>query len=121
MGSTGMGVGGAVAQPRRLMRLHDDGSGQLRFSLVKEGSAVSKNDLDSSDVFVLDDGGKQIWVWEGLGSSKAERAMWLKAAQSYLRHVQDKGNVSESLHLTPIAKVLEGRESPAFSRAIAAH
>jgi gelsolin len=74
-------------------------------------------DLDGDDVFVLDDAGKTIWVWEGQGASKAEKAMWLKVAQAYVRKVKGEGEDGEA-YLTPIAKVREGCESAAFLQAI---
>lgn len=104
-----------AAREKKLFKLSDE-SGQLRFGVVKEGSAVSKSSLDSNDVFILDDGGKAVWVWQGEGASKAEKASWLKVAQAYVRQLQGE---YENAHLTPIAKVMEGSESPAFMRAIA--
>ncbi len=109
---------GGTSRPRRLFRL-SDASGQLSFSLVKDGSSISRSDLDGNDVFILDDGGKSVWVWEGGGASRAEKASWLKVAQAYVRHVQgDEAN--DQAYLIPIAKVQEGNESQAFARAIGA-
>lgn len=103
------------AKAKKLFRLSDQ-SGQLTFSSVKEGS-VSKSDFDGNDVFLLDDGSRAIWVWQGASASKAEKAAWLKVAQAYVRQLQ--GGDDQEAHLTPIAKVMEGSESPAFLRAIA--
>jgi len=89
----------------------------LEFGLVRDGAGVSRADLDGNDVFVLDDGGKTIWVWEGQGASRAEKAMWLKVAQAYVRKLQSEDEDGEA-YLTPIAKVSEGSESAAFLRAI---
>ncbi|KAH8899936.1 gelsolin [Thozetella sp. PMI_491] len=107
---------GGASRPRRLFRL-SDASGQLTFGLVKDGSSISRSDLDGNDVFLLDDGGRNIWVWEGAGASRAEKASWLKVAQAYVRHVQGEDANSQA-YLTPIAKVQEGNESAAFVRAI---
>ncbi|KAJ9149334.1 Severin [Pleurostoma richardsiae] len=104
------------ARPRRLFRL-SDASGMLSFELASEGAAVSKADLDGSDVFILDDGEREVWVWQGLQSSRAEKASWLKVAQAYVRRLQQQEG-DEDAYLIPIAKVLEGSESPAFTRAI---
>ncbi len=101
-------------RPRRLWRL-SDASGQLSFDSVSDGGAVSMSDLDGNDVFLLDNAGREIWVWEGQGASRAERAMWLKVAQAYVQQTQD-----ANAYLTPIAKVKEGNESPAFIRALKA-
>ena len=95
-----------------------DASGRLEFGLVKDGG-ISRRDLDGDDVFVLDDGGETIWVWEGQGASKAEKAMWLKVAQAYVRKVQGEDGNGDA-YLTPIAKVREGSESAAFLRAVEA-
>ncbi|KAK3944409.1 putative actin-binding protein [Diplogelasinospora grovesii] len=99
---------------RRLWRLSDS-SGQLSFDLVREGE-ISKGDLKGEDVFLLDDSGKAIWVWEGKGASKTEKAMWLRVAQSYVRKLQSEGD--KEGHMTPIARVQEGGESVSFLRAV---
>lgn len=100
------------SRPKRLFRL-SDASGQLSFALVKEAEPVQNADLETSDVFLLDTG-TAIWVWKGLEASRSERAMWMKVAQSYLRQLE-----GEAVHLTPLATVSEGSESPAFLKAIA--
>lgn len=106
-------------RPRRLFRL-SDASGQLTFQLVKDGdSPISRADLDGNDVFLLDDAGREIWVWEGSKASHAEKATWLKVAQSYVRKLQSEDDQSEA-YLTPIAKVSEGNESAAFVRVLQA-
>lgn len=106
-------------QSRKLFRL-SDASGQLAFDLVKDGGRISQADLDGNDVFLLDDAGKGIWVWEGAGASRQEKAKWLSVAQAYIRHVQGVSPDGEH-YLTPLAKVNEGNESRAFMRAIAAN
>ncbi|KAL2186552.1 hypothetical protein L209DRAFT_807056 [Thermothelomyces heterothallicus CBS 203.75] len=111
-GSRGKGKG------KRLFKL-SDASGQLEFGLVKDGGSVSQADLDGNDVFVLDDAGETMWVWEGRGASKAEKAMWLKVAQAYVHKLQNVDGDDEA-YLAPIAKVREGCESAAFLRAIEA-
>jgi len=98
----------------KLFRLSDS-SGQLSFNLVRDGGSISLSDLDGSDIFLLDDAGSGIWVWEGNGASRAERAAWLKIAQAYVRMLQDQ---DENAYLRPIAKVQEGTESAAFLKAI---
>ncbi|KAI1412685.1 putative actin-binding protein Fragmin [Hypoxylon sp. FL1857] len=100
-------------RPRRLFRL-SDASGQLRFDLVKEGSAIDFSDLDSNDVFLLDTG-STIWVWQGSGASRAEKAMWIKVAELYIRQLGEESGDGRS-YLSPISKVVEGNESPAFVR-----
>ena len=108
----------ASGRSRRLWRL-SDASGELSFEVVRDGDAISQKDLDGKDIFLLDDAGREIWVWEGKGASKAERAMWLEVAQAYVRQVQGEHPEGQA-YLTPIAKVHEGNESAAFWRAVKA-
>lgn len=98
---------------KKLFRL-SDASGQLSFDLVKDGR-VSQGDLDGKDVFLLDSG-KGVWVWEGQGASRAEKASWLKVAQAYIRHLESQSE--SNAHLTPLAKVAQGNETQAFIKAI---
>lgn len=104
----------SAGREKKLFRL-SDASGQLTFDLVKDGGRIKRSDLDGNDVFLLDDGGKAVWVWEGSSASHAERAKWLQVAQAYIRHVQGD---DEAAYLTPLAKVAEGNEGKAFLKAI---
>ncbi|KAF3059562.1 Severin [Daldinia childiae] len=101
-------------RPRKLFRL-SDASGELRFNAVRD-SAINSSDLDSDDVFLLDTG-STIWVWQGSGASRTEKAMWIKVAESYIRRLGEESGDSKA-YLTPISKVVEGSESPAFIEAI---
>lgn len=100
---------------RKLFRL-SDASGQLTFDLVKDGQKVRRTDLDGNDVFLYDVG-NTLWVWQGQGASEREKALWIKVAQAYIRRLQESQENSEAYY-TPIAKVVEGYESPAFLKAI---
>lgn len=100
---------------RKLFRL-SNASGQLSFDLVREGGRINRSDFDGNDVFLYDVGNR-LWVWQGLGASECEKAHWLKVAQYYVRQLQESQEGSEA-YLTPIAKVVEGHESPAFLKAI---
>lgn len=104
-----------LSRPKRLFCL-SDASGQISFTLVKEAEPIQKADFESTDVFLLDTG-TAIWIWKGLEASQSERTMWMKVAQSYLRQLQ--AGLGEGVHLTPLATVSEGSESPAFLKAIA--
>ncbi|OAA36480.1 Gelsolin [Metarhizium rileyi] len=108
----------ALEQSRKLFRL-SDATGELTFDLVKDGGRISHSDLDENDVFLLDHGGKGIWVWEGSGASRQEKAKWLSVAQAYIRRLES-GNPDAEHHLLPLAKVNQGNESRAFMKAIAA-
>ncbi|OAL49254.1 putative actin-binding protein Fragmin [Pyrenochaeta sp. DS3sAY3a] len=98
-------------QVKKLFRL-SDASGELSFGLVKEGSGIGREDLDGDDVFLLD-AGREIWVWEGRGASRAEKALWLKVVQRYIGEHQDAADTS-------FAKVHQGNEGKAFWTAVEA-
>ncbi|OAA57577.1 actin-binding protein [Niveomyces insectorum RCEF 264] len=105
-------------RPQRLWRL-SDASGTLAFDLVKDGGGPpALADLDSNDVFLWDDAGCEVWVWEGRGASAGERAHWVSVTQAYMRHLHAGGGAGDNAHLTPVAKVREGHESPAFLRSL---
>ncbi|KAF4582792.1 actin-binding protein Fragmin [Ophiocordyceps camponoti-floridani] len=101
---------------RKLFRL-SDASGRLELGLVKEGRGISAADLDGDDVFLLDDAGRGLWVWEGGKASSAERARWLAVARAYLGRRREDSDEAVAM---PVAKVVEGCESPAFLKAIEA-
>ncbi|KAE8152942.1 actin depolymerizing protein [Aspergillus avenaceus] len=100
----------------KLFRL-SDASGTPSFNLVKEGESLRRSDLDGQDVFLYDIG-TRLWVWQGTEASAQEKALWLKVAQAYVRHRQSQDD-SEA-HLMPIAKVVQGYESPGFLKLVAA-
>ena len=103
------------SRPRRLFRF-SDASGNLSFDLIKEGDRVQKSDFDGNDVYLYDVGSR-LWVWQGLGASEREKALWIKVAQAYIRQLQESQEHPEA-YLTPISKVVEGHESSAFLKAI---
>jgi gelsolin len=109
------GKGGNQYTPK-LFSLSDE-SGTMSFKLVKDGNPIKREDLDSDDIFLLDSG-NAIWVWQGSNASKGEKAMWTNVAQSYARRVEDSSESDEDVYLTPISKVVEGHESPAFLKAL---
>ncbi|KAL4922578.1 hypothetical protein BDW62DRAFT_171344 [Aspergillus aurantiobrunneus] len=97
---------------RKLFRL-SDASGQLSFDLVKDGRA-RRSDLDGNDVFLYDVGNR-LWVWQGLQASEREKALWIKVAQAYIRHLQCQ---EEDAYMIPISKVVQDYESPSFLKTI---
>ena len=111
-------MGDVRHQPRssRLFRL-SDASGTPTFELVKDGQRASLADFDTNDVFLYDVGNR-FWVWQGLGASELEKALWLRVAQSYIRWLQESQEASEA-YLAPISKVVQGHESPAFLKSVA--
>ncbi|EKV19860.1 Actin-binding protein Fragmin, putative [Penicillium digitatum] len=108
--------GDESSRPRGLFRL-SDASGTLSFDVVKGGGRVDRSDLDGKDVFLYDTGNR-VWVWQGSGASAREKAMWLKVAQFYVQKIQE--SQSSEAYLTPISKVSQGHESPAFLKALEA-
>ncbi|KAE8374205.1 hypothetical protein BDV26DRAFT_47991 [Aspergillus bertholletiae] len=100
-----------ASRQSKLFRL-SDASGTPSFNLVKDGGPVRRSDLDGNDVFLYDVGSR-LWVWQGSGASEGEKALWLKVAQAYVRHLQQSQDDPDA-YLTPISKVVEGYESPAF-------
>jgi len=96
-----------VADLRHLYQL-SDASGQMSFTLKGDGR-LSKDLLDSNDVFVLDTGA-EIFVWIGKGASPNEKKQSIKYAQDYL--VAHK----RPLYL-PITRILEGGENEVFDAA----
>lgn len=101
---------------RKLFRI-SDAAGELSFNLVKEGGQISQSDLDTNDVFLLDDSGQSVWVWEGRLASHAERSKWLQIARAYIQHLQ---STQEDAYLIPLSKVPEGSEPPTFIEAMVA-
>ncbi|KAL4952031.1 actin depolymerizing protein [Aspergillus filifer] len=106
--------GDSSSRPKKLYRL-SDASGQLSFDLIKDGS-VRKSDFDTNDVFLFDVGNK-LWVWQGLGASQREKALWLKVAQAYVRRMQEE---EDEVYMLPISKVVQDYESPGFLKAVGA-
>ncbi|RDW79116.1 gelsolin family protein [Aspergillus mulundensis] len=102
-------------RPRKLFRL-SDASGELEFDLVKEGGKVRKSDFDGNDVFLYDVGSR-LWVWQGLGASQREKALWIKVAQAYVRRIQSQESESD-VYSVPISKVVQDYESPSFLKAV---
>jgi gelsolin len=107
---------GANQQSPKLFRLSDS-SGAISFGMVKDRGSVKREELDSNDIFLLDCG-NAIWIWQGSNASKGEKAMWTSIAQSYARRAEDGDESDEDVYLTPISKVVEGHESPAFLKVL---
>lgn len=100
---------GSERNVKKLYRLSDVG-GELSFDLIKEGNGIGKGDLDADDIFLLDVG-QNIWIWEGSGASRAEKAAWLRITQQYLNLQPDAKEIS-------VAKVNQGQERRAFWGAV---
>lgn len=90
---------------RKLFRL-SDASGTMTFSEVGSGSNIKRNQLDSSDVFIFDDGA-EVFAWIGKKSSVEEKKKALSFAQDYLT------KYNRPIWL-PICRILEGAENETF-------
>jgi gelsolin len=93
---------------RRLLRLKELDDGTFSFTEVAVGH-FNKGMLDSSDVFILDQG-QEVFVWVGKGSSPKERRYGIQYAQNYLVQY----NRPKAL---PISRILEGGENEVFETA----
>jgi gelsolin len=87
-----------------------DASGALTFKLEKKGS-VSKGDLDSKDVFVVDCK-KSLFVWVGSDTSQGEKKNAMQYAHDYL--------MKKEYPFIPVTCLKEGQVNKDFQTAIAA-
>ncbi|XP_072165124.1 gelsolin-like protein 2 [Diadema setosum] len=95
---------GDDSSPRAMYRLSDAG-GKMEFTLVTENE-LSKADLDSNDVFIVDTT-KHLYVWVGKGASIDERRNCMTYAHNYL--------MKTSHPLLPVTVVSEGKEKDDFN------
>jgi gelsolin len=95
---------------KRLFRL-SDASGAMTFTEISQGKNVKRNQLDSSDVFILDTGA-EVFAWIGRGASVDEKKKAMQYAQQYLT------KFNRPLYLS-IARILEGGENEVFEQAFA--
>jgi hypothetical protein len=95
----------AAAESLALFKV-SDASGQLEFSRVPTSGSLTKDLLDSNDVFILD-AGSEIFVWVGRGSNPNEKREAMIYANQYL---QDSGKPQN----TAISRVVENAETPVF-------
>ncbi|RUS80307.1 hypothetical protein EGW08_011945 [Elysia chlorotica] len=96
-------------QTPELHRLSDAG-GSLEFEKVKEGR-IFRDDLDSKDVFVLDQK-SELFIWIGKGASTDEKKNAMGYAHQFLQ--------TTNHPLIPVSVVKEGQENANFKSAIAA-
>lgn len=89
-----------------LFRLSEE-SGEMKFTEVARGR-VTRSQLDSDDVFILDSG-KHCYVWVGSGASSNEKKNGLSYAHNYL--------TKSANPLQPITVIGEGQETKEFHAA----
>jgi len=90
---------------KALFRLSDE-SGTLEFKQLATGSQCKASLLDSSDVFILDNGA-EVFAWIGKGASANEKAKALSFAQDYLKKFDRPAYL-------PISRIIEGSENAVF-------
>jgi len=87
-----------------------DVTGGLKLTQVAKGD-IKRSALKSSAVFILDSG-DTVYAWIGKDATKKERAQAIIKTTHYLKHHKRPFG-------TPIARVLEGHETPAFLKRFA--
>ncbi|EDO43191.1 predicted protein [Nematostella vectensis] len=85
-----------------------DASGSLNCEEVSRGSAISRSQLDSNDVFLFDTG-CHCYVWVGAGASIDERGKAMTYAHNYLGQTDHP--------FLPVTVVAEGKETNDFNSA----
>jgi len=90
----------------KLLYQLSDAGGKLEFNKVAEASRVTRDKLDTKDVFVLDIG-VEIFVWIGKGASAAEKKEAMVVGSKYLAE-------HKRPNWLPITKIPEGCESSYF-------
>ncbi|KNC73329.1 hypothetical protein SARC_14114, partial [Sphaeroforma arctica JP610] len=91
--------------PSKLFRISDS-DGEIEVDLEKEGE-LSKDDLDTNDVFLVDAGGLALFIWVGDGASLEEKANAFQIANKYIA-------LNELPHTVPVSRVTESNTSKAF-------
>jgi gelsolin len=97
-------IAAEAAGAKKLFRL-SDADGALKTS---QCATVTKAELNSSDVFILD-AGNEVFTWIGRDASKGEKSKALHFAQEYLKNNPDRPA------WLPISRVLEGGENEVFN------
>jgi len=94
---------------KRLFQLNEE-EGKFSFNCVAgaDGGKVTKDKLDTNDVFIFDVG-NEVFTWIGKGSNAAERSKAMHYAQQYLVGDESRPN------WLPITRVLEGGENEVFN------
>eukprot|EP01095_Lingulamoeba_sp_RSL-Kostka_P017415 TRINITY_DN9020_c0_g1_i1.p1 TRINITY_DN9020_c0_g1~~TRINITY_DN9020_c0_g1_i1.p1 ORF type:complete len:388 (-),score=162.89 TRINITY_DN9020_c0_g1_i1:137-1300(-) len=90
---------------KKMFKLSDE-TGQIEFTLIAEDHAISKDLLDTNDVFIVDNG-CEIFAWCGKNCSYNESRLALVYAQDYL----EKYNRPHGL---PLVRLVEGIENDLF-------
>ena len=84
----------------------EDLSNQVEIGHVKDGP-LSRDDLDSNDSFIVDNGSAGVWIWIGADATKRERSSGLKYG---LELIKENGYPKD----TEIHKVVQNGETVEF-------
>jgi gelsolin len=90
----------------KILFMLSDAGGKLEFNKIAEAGRVTRDKLDTKDVFVLDIG-IEIFVWIGKGASAAEKKEAMVVGSKYLSE-------HKRPNWLPITKIPEGAESSYF-------
>ncbi|XP_067684710.1 gelsolin-like protein 2 [Haliotis asinina] len=99
-----------AADPSKELYRLSDASGTIQFKLEKKGD-ISKSDLDSKDVFILDTK-VDLFVWIGQDTSQNEKKRAVEFAHNYLK--------STDHPFISVTAIRESQTSASFNTAIAA-
>jgi len=90
----------------RVMFRLSNASGTMEMTKIAEGTAASRDKLDTKDVFIVDFG-NEVFAWVGSGASREERKHGMQYALDYLK----KNGRPDT---TPVTVTLQGSESDYF-------
>jgi len=94
---------------RRLFVLSDRTGGKLAITEVSNGNAIKRDQLNSNDVYIFDDGA-EVFAWIGKHATPEEKKKSLSFAQDYLTKYNRP-------IWTPICRIVEGGENETFENA----
>lgn len=92
---------------KNLFHLSDAG-GKLEFKKIATGKDVTRDKLDTNDVFILD-AGVEVYVWVGKGASDGERKNAMSTTQEYLK-------TNDRPSWLPVTRIVEGGENRFFDQ-----
>ncbi|CAF0715415.1 unnamed protein product [Brachionus calyciflorus] len=90
----------------------NDGDGMVKIKIIEQKTGpLFKEDLNSDDCFIIDNGRHGIWVWIGRKSTKKERQESMRNALGFL---QAKGYDEKQQSAIKVTRVIDGSEPVEF-------
>jgi len=89
-----------------LMQLSEQEDGEMKFTEVEKGT-LTKSNLDTNDVFIVDVG-SSIFVWIGSGASTKEKSKGMTFASKYLKE-------NDRPMFLPVTQIFESGENEVFN------